>query len=443
MEQHINEEAEAINERALVVLSTCKDLVPFEAITTMAETDWRNDETLSEEERELRAELEEMESMLTSINEIMVKFSNDLRTDPGVNRRFIALEEMEAEQLEADAVLEDAQAEIKRLRSQIERLRTGRSEEAAGEDSNFYYEDEDSEEDRQRIKMEVEALRHMEVSESDIRKHVQNLRKSFQIIRERQAQAEQDQNTFENATRNRRRICKKLYTKISARTHPDRTSDSDLNTLFLRAVNLYNKLDLDGLTILWNALQGGNFRRSDLKAAIDLLRERLQEVEGKLAEIMNSQAHALLTFANAHGLWAAQAKYARHLEESVHQATAKLGMTKAAGHNAQKSIERLTIEIEALRGKRALGIDIVEYKDDDKPDFIYFPEAISDMEEVDPNDPIVGFKPEEDDGQQVGRGYTGVDLDPDAVTDAVDWDDDDNTGDWEQAGDEDEDGDAD
>lgn len=436
MEQHTHEEG--ADERALVVYSTCKDLVPVSSralVDTSAER--ATDEKLSAEEQELREELEEMEEMLEQANTAIAQFTSDLRKHPSVDSRMRELDSFEEAQIAAQCDLNEVQEEVAKLQDQIARLRTGRSEQPAGDDDEFYWEDEDSIEDRKRIMMEVQAMRRNGADENSIQNHVKNLRKSFAWMRENQVSG------AVSNSRNHRRLCKKLYAKIVARTHPDKTSDPDLNELFLRARSLHQREDLDGLQTLWDALQGGNFKRSDLKAVIDRLRARLEEVTEKLAEIMNSPVQGLLRFALANGIYSAQQKYLIHLNEAHARMSATLGMTEAAIFNGRKQIENLKIQIEALQGKRALGIDIVEYKDDDAPDFLVsLRDADSDIEDdgdtedgvIDSDEPERDFEYEDDED----AFYPQAEYDDEEVREQ---DEDDNTGDWEQA--QNEDGDAD
>lgn len=220
---------------------------------------------MSEEENALRAELLELERLQTGLENAVSNAVTSLRkfkdVDDAVTRNDLL--GMEIHNLVCQNA--EATAEIEELHLQIAlALKSGKSN---GDD----VEEDDAEEEREPI-----------LDRPDAEDEIQD-------------------GTKLGASRAVRRLCKALFKKIAARTHPDRTGDKDLHTLFMQAREFYNQHNLAMLEEIWDELAGGNIRRSRLKAMLQVLREKIEAAQRKLDGMMSAPIVGLLRTLRSHG----------------------------------------------------------------------------------------------------------------------------------------------
>lgn len=158
--------------------------------------------------------------------------------------------------------------------------------------------------------------------------------------------------------RNVRRACKKLYSKISSRTHPDKTSDPDLNSLFLVAASMYKRLDLPGLEGVWEALQGGSVRRSSLKMLIAKLSAELDEVRAKLFNMLSSEVGELMRMNRDLGFETMSSLYTGSLRRQ--SISARMALRKLKGtlqdlleEKTRRRVANINVQIEEAGGVEA------------------------------------------------------------------------------------------
>lgn len=330
----------------------------------LAVIDYRTDESLSEEEKSLRAEAEQLQTILSQANLAIEGISHDLRASPRVSGQIEVLDAIDEAIEQARSNTERNRDEVARLRAQIDRLRTGRTEQKV----DLLFDEEDTDDERSAIQQRVDSMRGQGANEEEVAEEVTRLRGVLRRNRELFAEVNE---RVAKGTRNHRRICKALYQKISARTHPDKTSDVTLNEMFIEAKMMYDRLDMDGLKEVWDALKGGGtFKRSRLRAAIQRLRDRVAELANQLAAINASPILRLIHIANEQGLSAAQNEYSKLLESQTVRSSKMLNVFQSSEFHYLQESEKLRKELIKLQELKAAGIDIQEYKDDDAPEFL-------------------------------------------------------------------------
>lgn len=91
------------------------------------------------------------------------------------------------------------------------------------------------------------------------------------------------------------RDCKNLFKKIAAKTHPDRTADTEMHDLFRAARLLAEVNDYRGLVEVWAILKTGRSpRRARAEARLLLMQNKAFKVSREVQSLLGSDANRLL-----------------------------------------------------------------------------------------------------------------------------------------------------
>lgn len=91
------------------------------------------------------------------------------------------------------------------------------------------------------------------------------------------------------------RDCKNLFKKIAAKTHPDRTADTEMHDLFRAARVLAEVNDYRGLVEVWAILKTGRSpRRARAEARLLLMQNKAYKVSREVQLLLGSDANRLL-----------------------------------------------------------------------------------------------------------------------------------------------------
>lgn len=295
-----------------------KALVVLPKGTELEVTDYVSDEEMDEEESKLSSEVKRLEALNERIRVTFQTFSDDLVVDPTVKGLIKKNEILEESREEVSIELMALSEKIQRVRDEIDA--------------------EDGVEDDAGVECENEEENKEEVEDEE----------------------EKEQQT----TRNIRRLCKALFHKIAGKTHPDRTKDKDLIQLFMEAKRMYERFNLEALKDIWEALKGGNPKRSRIRARIEALRNRIDELNMALANATNSPLAALLNIANTAGLQIARMNYRGILDKEARGQIDKLNRMHKEADSLRESLAKLE---EILARKRA-GEYVDEFEDEEEED---------------------------------------------------------------------------
>lgn len=282
---------------------------------------YRSDMELSEEELELKEELERLEKLQNEIAQVMSQFSSDLNDDASIRRLTAMCRQAEEDSAAYQAVLDELNGKVIELRRSLRQI-AGGSDDVDGVDEE-----------------------------------------AFEDTSDRPAQ-EPNEDEVIGTTRNERRVVKSLFAKIASKTHPDRTSDPELIALFIEAKRMAEAQNLEGLKDVWAAVQGGSMKRSRIRAALQRMKDRIEELTSAIAEVSASPSAALLRLATEFGLERAQVIYRQDLRANLHvEQKAHLSFV-ARITAAQKELIEMQERVERSKNGE-MESDDIEYAEDE------------------------------------------------------------------------------
>lgn len=247
-------------EKALVVIETSKHLSV--AIETADDDSYGAEPEVTEEEvNQLQGHLKQHEEVRDAIRKKIAFVEDRLRKRPAIKEQYEMMCFEDSQIAGLEAMLRDAQAELHDLLRK-EMQEQEQSDDDVGEDAECENEDSEEIDDDQ-----YEDSCNVEEEQSE-----------------------------ERTSRNVRRVCKSLFSKIAARTHPDKVKDPQLHELFIAARAYYKAFNVAGLTEIWEAVQGGasSYKASKLRKLRDKLLSELREVVLELEAISQSSKGQLV-----------------------------------------------------------------------------------------------------------------------------------------------------
>ncbi len=245
------------------------------------------DEDLEAEHASVEAEYNHVDGLATRLRNQLETFSLEMNNHPLVHGEFIR-------RIELSSAIEEAQGKLLDLRREAKAVNAFNKDDLPDGD-------EDEREERERL----------EDDEDDYEDEEDEERAEYDKSVEREAKSKAEEI---RGTRNVRRLCKAIWNKIAGRTHPDKTKDTSLHELFQEARKCYDRLDLDGLAEIWDAVSGDTkSRKAKIRAKLEKLRQALKRRMEDLSNLTSSDAFMLMKIASENGGGYAAQVYARNM----------------------------------------------------------------------------------------------------------------------------------
>lgn len=297
--------SEISTEKALVVVETSK-LLSIAAEELVGQLD-DEDQISDEEVSTLKEHLKHHEKMRDQMRDRIAHIEMRLRKNAKVDEAYNEVHFEQANLIGLQAVLREAQAEL----HAILRAEMDAEDEANGDEDNVQEERDPSEGQHDEEVIDVE-----EEQEDD----------EDQIY----------------TSRNIKRVCKTLFAKIAAKTHPDKTKDAELIELFSVARAYYKAYNLPGLKEIWEAVQGGvsKFKASKLRKLRDKLRQELSYVIAELEAMMASSRADLIKIFHFAGEQYAMVEYINMLKRTLQHLGNEREQTLAALQHVRAEIKK-------------------------------------------------------------------------------------------------------